>query len=194
MGKVLIPFDHEKGLRILENQCGFSRDDIRSKIFASRELTLYQTGKISSEEFFREITRIINLEIDFAEFSRIWNHSFTFAPIIDEAIIESLSKRFRMLILSDTNPLHFEFIRENFPVLRHFDEFVLSYEVGFQKPAPEIFLAAVERANCRARECFFTDDIAANADAARRTGIKAVQFVSPEQFRVDLDKIIANEQ
>lgn len=193
LGKVIVPYDHDRGLLLLEAHCGIAVDDLRRRIFASEELNSYQTGKISSIEFYEALKQILDLKMDFEEFARIWNHTFTLTPLIEEAVIENLAGKFRLLILSDTNELHFEFIRQKFPILQYFDEFVLSYKIGAQKPAEEIFRAAIEMANCRAEECFFTDDILTNVEAARKVGINAVQFVTSEQFQKDVGKIISRE-
>lgn len=190
LGKVIVPYDHDRGLLLLEENCGVAIDDLRRRIYASKELILYQTGKISSMEFYEALKQILNLKMDFKEFTRVWNHTFTLTPLIEESVIENLARKYRMLILSDTNELHFEFIRESFPILRHFDDFVLSYEVGALKPAEEIFRAAIEKANCSAEECFFTDDILANVEAARKIGINAVQFVTSEKFQEEIREII----
>lgn len=191
LGKVIVPYDHDRGLRLLEANCGVSVDDLRRRVYASEELNLYQTGKTSSTEFYEALKETLNLQMDFEEFARIWNHTFTLTPLIEESVIEDLAGKFRLLILSDTNELHFEFIRRHFPILRYFDDFVLSYEVGALKPSEEIFRAAVEKANCRAEECFFTDDILINVEAAGKIGMKAVQFVSSEQFQKDISKMIS---
>jgi glucose-1-phosphatase len=191
LGKVIVPYDHDRGLLILEEHCGISIDDLRTRIYASEELNSYQTGRIFSQEFYEALKEILNFRFDFEEFARIWNHTFILTPLIEESVIEKLAKKFRLLILSDTNKLHFEFIRQHFPILRHFDDFVLSYEVGALKPSEEIFRAAIEKAKCRAEECFFTDDILINVEAARKAGINAVQFVSSEQFQEDVSKFIA---
>lgn len=190
LGKVIVPYDHDRGLLILEKHCGISVDDLRARIYASQELNLYQTGKISSQEFYEHLKAILNFRFDFAEFTRIWNHTFTLTPLIEESVIEDLAGKFQMLVLSDTNELHFEFILENFPILRHFHDFVLSYKIGALKPSEEIFRAAIEKANCRAEECFFTDDILTNVEAAKKVGINAVQFVSSEQFQKEISKFI----
>ena len=63
-------------------------------------------------------------------------------------------------------------------MLRHFDDLVLSYEVKAMKPSPLIYREAIARAQCRPEECFYTDDIAAYVEGARREGIDAVQFES----------------
>ena len=73
-------------------------------------------------------------------------------------------------------------LREAYPMLRHFHDLILSYEVKAMKPRREIFQAAIARAGCRAEECFYTDDIAAFVDAAKSLGIDAVQFESVPQL------------
>ena len=60
--------------------------------------------------------------------------------------------------------------------MKHFDEAVLSFEVGFMKPDARIFEEAVRRAGCAAEECFYTDDIDGYVAAARLCGIDAVRF------------------
>ena len=90
----------------------------------------------------------------------------------------------------NTNELHFEFIKQNFPILQYFDDFVLSYEVGALKPFPEIFKTAIEKANCLPEECFFTDDRKPNVLGAQKIGIKAVQFLSVEQLTKSIQNII----
>lgn len=186
LGKVIVPFELDNQMKILEAVCDLNHAVIRQKIFAAEELMLFETGKISAAELFEVLKKQLNLRMNFAEFTAAWNSIFILEPIISENFIEKLSKKYRLIILSDTNELHFEFIRQNFPVLRFFDDFVLSYKVGFAKPSAEIFQAAVEKAGCAAEECFFTDDKEANVVGAATFGINAVQFVSAEQFEREI--------
>jgi len=91
-----------------------------------------------------------------------------------------------LVLLSNTNPIHFEMIRAAYPHLRHFHRLVLSHEVKAMKPAPEIYRAAIDAAQCRPEECFFTDDILEYVEGARLMGIDAVQFESREQIEREL--------
>ena len=188
LGKVIVPFELDNEMKILEAVCDFPHLEIKEKIFASNEVLLFEKGKISPEEFFDFLKNLLNLRMNFEEFVQAWNSIFSLEPILSENLIERLSKKYRLIILSDTNKLHFEFIREKFPILRHFDDFVVSYEVGFLKPAPEIFQAAVEKAKCLPEECFFTDDREINIEGAKKFGINALQFISAGQFEKELIK------
>jgi glucose-1-phosphatase len=189
LGKVIVNFDHSRIVQRIEQSCDFKSDEIFKIIFASNTTHDYELGKISSLEFFDEVKKLINLRMSFTEFADAWTCTFDLEPIISEKIIENLSQKYRLLVLSDTNELHFEFIKVNFPILRHFDDFVLSYQVGVVKPAPEIFYAAIEKANCLPEECFFTDDREVNVIGAEKVGIKAIQFISAEQFVEDLQNL-----
>ena len=79
-------------------------------------------------------------------------------------------------------------IVENYPLLRHFHAYVLSYKVRSMKPAPAIYQVAIEEAQCLPNECFFTDDIQENIDGALAMGIDAVLFESGTQIEAELRK------
>ena len=102
--------------------------------------------------------------------------------------MEALHRRYRLVLLSNTNGIHFPMVQERYPILRHFDEYVLSHEVRALKPSPKIYEAAVRAAQCRPEECFFTDDIASYVEGARQYGIDAVQFQSADQIERELKR------
>jgi HAD superfamily hydrolase (TIGR01509 family) len=90
------------------------------------------------------------------------------------------------VLLSNTNAIHFEMILATYPLLKHFDEFVLSYKVGVMKPAERIYREAITAARCDAGECFYADDVEHYVEGAKRAGIDAVRFESCEQIREEL--------
>jgi len=47
-----------------------------------------------------------------------------------EQLVRAIASRYRLVLLSNTNTIHFEMIRAAYPLLRHFHAFVLSHEVG----------------------------------------------------------------
>ena len=57
-----------------------------------------------------------------------------------------------------------------------FDGGIVSYEVGLKKPNPNIYKLLINECNLDPERCIFYDDKKENCDAARRIGIKAVQF------------------
>jgi FMN phosphatase YigB (HAD superfamily) len=185
LGRVLVHFDFQRGYRALEGLCPYSAAEISGRIFTTGLVNRFETGLIDSQDFYAQFSKQLGLSIDYSSFCGIWTSVFTEA-LLPESLLESLAARYRLVLLSNTNPIHFEMIRATFPHLRHFHRLVLSYEVGAMKPQPEIYQAAIEAAHCSAEECFYTDDIREYVEGARKAGIDAVQFESREQIEREL--------
>jgi FMN phosphatase YigB (HAD superfamily) len=186
LGRVLVDFDFQRGYRALEGLCPYSAAEIPGRIFPTGLVRRFETGLIDPRDFYAQFSSLLDLTIDYSRFCEIWNGIFMEA-LLPESLLESLAARYRLVLLSNTNPIHFESIRAAFPhLLRHFHGTALSYEVKAMKPQPEIYRAAIASAQCRPEECFFTDDILEYVEAARGLGIDAVQFESREQIERDL--------
>ena len=182
VGKVLIPFDFKRGYQALENLCGLTVPEIRQRIAASGLVMPFEKGLIETAEFVEQLSATLGLNSDHDGFCHAWSCIFH-DQLIPDATFAALAQRYRLLLLSNTNSLHFEMIRKNYSsLLEHFHDRILSFEVHAAKPEPEIFRATIQRAGCRAEECFFTDDLVENVEAARREGMDAVQFESAEQL------------
>lgn len=186
LGKVILPFDFGRGYRAMEGLCPYTASEIPARIGTTDLVSRFETGLVSPEDFVRQLSEILELRMDYARFCEIWSSIFLPDPLIPEALLEGLRKRYRTLLLSNTNAIHFTMIRERYPLLRHFDDYVLSYEIKCMKPSPRIYREAIARANCLAGECFYTDDIAAYVEAAKMEGIDAVQFQSCTQLEEEL--------
>jgi putative hydrolase of the HAD superfamily len=186
LGKVLVHFDFRRAYRELEPLCGIPVAEIPRRIAATGLVTRLETGLIEPRDFVAEISAALGVQLEYDEFRRIFSGIFG-ECLIPESLLESLARRYRLVLLSNTNALHFELLREDYAhMLRHFHRLVLSHEVRAMKPDPAIFHAAIEAAECRAEECFYTDDIAQFVDAARTLGIDAVQFESCDQLMREL--------
>jgi putative hydrolase of the HAD superfamily len=182
LGRVLVNFDFKRGYRALEGLCPYRAAEIPVRLSTGGLVERFETGLIEPRDFVTQMSAVLDLGIDYDRFCGIWSSIFT-ETLVPEAILAGLAKRYRLVLLSNTNAIHFEGLRESHAtLLRHFHELVLSYEVKAMKPRPEIFQAAIARAGCRPEECFYTDDIADYVAAARNLGIDAVQFESAAQL------------
>lgn len=186
LGKVIIPFDFSRGYAAMAPLCRYPEAEIRGRIGETDLVRRFESGLIEPEDFVRQLSERLELRTDYAGFCEIWSSIFLPDTLIPESMLEGLKKRYRLVLLSNTNVIHFEMVRKAYPLLRHFDAFVLSYEARAMKPSPLIYEKAVQEAGCQPEECFFTDDIAAYVEAAKRFGIDAVQFQSAEQLGSEL--------
>ncbi len=186
LGGVILPLDFARGYAAIAPACGLPVEEIPKRIAATGLIEPFETGRIEAREFARRVSEALGLKLSYEEFCRVWSAIFPQETLIREELFATLAGRYRLLMLSNTNEIHFDYIRKNYSFVRHFNGFVVSYEVGAMKPAAEIYRAAIERAQCPPEECFFTDDVAENVTAARRHGIDAVVFRSEEQLREEL--------
>lgn len=187
LGRVLIHFDFRRGYRALEGLCPYDAKEIPRRLADSGLVEQFETGLIEPREFVDRICGVLDLDVDYERFREIWSSIFT-GTLLPESMLEGLRRRYRMVLVSNTNALHFEMIRDTYGhMLRHFDDLVLSYEVRAMKPRAEIFQAAVESAGCRPEECFYTDDIAPYVEGARRMGIDGVVFESRAQLELEME-------
>jgi putative hydrolase of the HAD superfamily len=185
LGRVLVNFDFERGYRAMEPLCRYCAGEIRQRVQATTLAADFETGLIEPHDFVAKMARLLECEIDYDRFCGVWSSIFT-ETLVPDSLLSALAARYRMVMLSNTNAIHFRMIRETYPLMRHFHDFVLSYEVGAMKPRREIFERAIECAGCPAEECFYTDDIAEYVEAARPLGIDAVQFISAGQLEREL--------
>ncbi len=186
LGKVLIPFDFERGFRAMAELCAQPSAEIRKRLAATDLVMRFESGLVEPAEFVAELSRMLEMHCDYDGFCDIWSSIFLPDTLIPEAWLADLHKRYRLLLLSNTNAIHFKMIRDTYPIIGHFDDLVLSYEVKAVKPAPAIYQQAIAKAQCSAGECFYTDDVREYVEAARQLGIDAVQFQSATQLRQEL--------
>jgi putative hydrolase of the HAD superfamily len=186
LGKVLIQFDFKRGYRALEGLCPYTAAEIPRRLGGTDLVERFETGLVEPRDFVDQVSRILDLPLDYDRFCEIWSCIFT-ETLLPESLLEALAARYRLLLLSNTNALHFAMLRATYGhLLRHFHDLILSYEVRAMKPQPEIYRVALERAGCLPGECFYTDDIADYVEAARHLGIDAVQFESRQQIEREM--------
>jgi glucose-1-phosphatase len=188
LGKVIVPFDFQRSFAIMERLSPHKPDEIRRRLFAGDLVVRYETGLVESKAFVNEVCQILDMKAEYADFENFWCSIFLPETLIPESMVRSLRKRYRTLLLSNTNEMHYDMLERTYPILRHFDDRILSHRVGAAKPAPEIYKAAIRAAGCAPEECFFTDDLEENVAAARREGIDAVRFENLEGLELELHK------
>ena len=185
LGNVLVNFDHRIAVKKILSRTKKNEEDIYQLFFDSGLTKLYEEGKISSQDFFYRVKYSLGLDIDGDKFFSIWDDIFFETPLnlkIQDFLI-GIKGRYKLAMISNINENHFEFLRKKMPVFAEFDKLVLSYEVGFRKPAVEIYNAALRAVDARPEKAFYIDDRADLIKAAAGYGIKGITFSGEEAFR-----------
>lgn len=193
LGNVILPFNHyqiaEKLSQFTKNADFQDPKMIFSYLFnfENGAINGYEVGKVSSLDFFQSLKEHLQLTLSFEEFIPIWNDIFWENLEVSE-IIRSLKGKKRLGLLSNTNPLHFDYILSKFPVVKVFDKRFLSHEVGFKKPAIEIFQKALEWASVEPEEILFIDDMKQHVEVAVSLGMQGIHFTSCQDLKDNLIK------
>ena len=186
LGKVLIPFEWQRGYDAFAAASPYPPEEVRLRIKETGLFEGFERGKVEPHEVAERVSEVLGLSVTFDQFRVMWSSIFLPETIVPDGMLERLRRNYRLLLLSNTDSIHFHWVKEKYPILRHFDDFLLSFELGLRKPEPAIYREAISRARSEPGEVFFTDDRLDNVEGALQAGIDAVQFVSLEQLEQDL--------
>jgi len=185
LGNVLVNFDHRIAVKKILALTPKKEEDIYQLFFDSGITKDYEEGKIGSLDFFKRVTDSLGLDMDYSALLPIWNDIFFETPLnkkIQDFLIE-VKVKYKLVMISNINETHFKFLKKKMPIFGEFDKLILSYEVGFRKPAIEIYNAALKAAAAKNSGAFYIDDRQDLIEAASGLGIKGITFNGEEAFK-----------
>jgi len=188
LGNVLLPFDWGIARKRMCDHTGCSSRELENYFITTPHLTRLEIGQLTAQQFFEIVARDLRFSGNRAEFDEIWSDIFT----ADDAMLrlaQTLKGFYRRFILSNTLPQHIEFVFAKYPVLRDFDGHILSYEVGLVKPDRRIYELMVQQFGIVAERAVFIDDLLTNVEAARMTGLLAIQHKNFQTTRRELTRL-----
>lgn len=186
LGRVLVRIstDGEK-FGGLMRAMGIEPSEAFDRFWYASEVRMHMTGEMDPVEFFHAARDRFGLKYTYEDFIDAWCDLFQPMPGM-EALFHRVAERYRVGILSDTDPLHWVYIRNMMPWLSAVEKPTLSYNVGYLKPHPKMYEAAAENSEAKKECCLFIDDLIANVDGARYSGMPALLFHDAERLARDL--------
>ena len=178
LGKVLVDFDFELGMRQFAAKTSLSREDFERVIWDKHWIRRYERGEISTAEYHRHLCENGKLCMAIEEFEEAWSAVFLPELILPELLLMNLKERYPLILVSNTNEVHAAFIAKQYSVFDHFGHRILSHEVGSLKPDSKIYEEAIRVSGKKPESLFFTDDREENIEAALQLGIRAHLFRS----------------
>jgi len=180
-GNVIYGFDNLRILAGLSKLCGRSVGELATLLGESTLSPDYESGRLDSSEFLGGVSRLCGYSFEEDAFV----HAFTdiFTPIESTLdLIRRLASRYRLGLLSNTNPWHFERVIRPCEVFPLFHAVTLSHEVKAMKPDPRIYEDALAKLGLAAGECVFIDDRPEFAEAATRLGMHGITYTNYEKL------------
>ncbi len=167
----------------------YSLDDKKILELLDGELgTSYRLGKINKEDFWKKIFKELSIEADIDELEQEWISGYI---LIEETkqIILDLSKKYKIYYLSDGTPTRAKLLQDKYNFLDLFEDGIISHQVGFKKPSPEIYQALLKKVNLLPKEILFIDDKQSNLPPAQDLGIQTLLFITPEDLKEKLKNL-----
>ena len=188
LGNVLVNYDVKKAARRFSEAGGISQLRIWAHFFLSKFEQAYTRGEISTMEFYREASRVFKKPVSYKTFKHYWNDIFWENPGMDK-LLSRIKKHYPLYLISNTNSMHFTYIKKNFKLLRHFDRKFPSHEVRARKPDLKIYRRVLKKVRLKPQETVFIDDMKSFIQGARKAGMHAIRFRTRPQLIKDLRQL-----
>lgn len=182
LGKVLINFDYQiavEKFNQIEPGLGYKFLEHHQKNYHIHRA--FESGLLSESEFVNASLNGVDKKVDPPTFSQYYADIFTAHDDVI-SLLPLLKKSYKLILLSNTDPLHKKYGWERYEFLSIFDHLVLSFEVGAVKPEEKIYREVERLSQVPSEEHLYIDDIADYIEAAKKLGWDAIQFRNYEQL------------
>ena len=175
IGKVLLDFDYGIFVRRMAPRTQMDVPALDAFLNQSPLLAQYESGRLTSSEFFTVVQKETGFDGTEAEFAAYFEDIFT--PI-DEIITLQATLAARGLptyTLSNTNEMAVRHISRAYDFWPRFTGHILSHEVKALKPDPKIYEVFEEITGCLGTEIVYLDDRSENIVAGKNRNWNAIE-------------------
>jgi glucose-1-phosphatase len=185
IGRVLVRVDIRKAQLGLTKGLSLTPEELWSAIEKDPRWPDWQEGRMSARDWHLNLCKRLGISLGFEDFVKVWNSALDPEPIHPDSLFEKLSKSYRLGLLSNTDPIHVEYLEKTFSFFKYFPKPVRIYScsVGASKPNPLVFKEALRACKVTAGQAVYIDDIPAYVEAARALGCTGIQFRGAEELR-----------
>lgn len=182
VGRVIVRLDVGRALGALGADAGRSAEQVWSAIQADPLWHDWQEGRVAPHRWHEHLARRFGLQLSWEQFCQAWNSTLDPETLLDDDFFAGLAERYRLGLLSNTDPIHMAHPEAHFRFVRHFPVRVYSCVVGASKPDAAIYRRAIREAGVAPQQILYIDDVQAYVAAAEQAGLQALLFRSPEQL------------
>jgi FMN phosphatase YigB (HAD superfamily) len=141
-----------------------------------------ERGELNGAQLYELFQKELGYKGTPSQFRLLWCDHFT----LDRgsyALLKKTAKNVPTYLLSNTNAMHIDFIRERYEFPSVVRGAILSHELGLRKPDPAIYRAALKMSGTKAEETVFVDDLKPNVESAKKLGLIAIRFKTADDLR-----------
>jgi HAD superfamily hydrolase (TIGR01509 family) len=174
----------------------FGRDGLE-KALQSDLFQKIETGTVSTNEFWQNLQQFSRRDFTLESLVNAWNARLKTISTAKMNHLLELSKIYPLWLLSNTNEIHLEWIKNHisetfgahlFDVI--FQKQYYSNELKMKKPEKDIYQFVLNDASILPHETVFIDDLLANLTMPAALGIIPIHFQNEEQFQKELSALL----
>lgn len=181
LGGVVIDLDVKRTYEGFRRLFGEDVMNLEHGYLRSSLQTDYEIGAIDSEEFLDGLEALALEGVTRQDIIDAWNAMLIGIPKERALTLESLSDKYRIFILSNTNSIHEECFERMLPghekLSDIFEKAYYSHRIGCRKPDPEAFKVVLEGSGLKPGETLFVDDLELNIEAAKKLNLHTLHVM-----------------
>ena len=166
--------------------CQISPEDLKKFLEDHSVQTEYEKGLLTSSEITSLLNQKSHRKINEIDFMKAASNIFSLRPEMLDLLKQLKVIGYQLILLSNTNQCHFDFINKKYNFFHLFDHLILSYQVGSIKPEEKIFKYTLSKIVGLPKECFYIDDIPEYVEAGKQFGIDGHIYTSFSFLKKDL--------
>ncbi len=171
LGGVLFDVHLQDYVRCAGQTFSVNEQQISAATFASALWQKAEIGELDAQSFAAQVLKQLKRESSPQNLQR-WQDCWASVLHLRQGVTELLGKlKQPVAIWSNTDPVHARRLRELLDGASQ--HWLLSCELGVEKPDPDFYRQALQGMNSRAEQVYYFDDRQDNVDAARALGIRA---------------------
>jgi putative hydrolase of the HAD superfamily len=188
-GGVILNIDFFRTVIALSELGMGKAEDLLEMYNSSRLFDNFEKGLISPADFRSEMKKLLARPVTDIQLDEAWNALLLDMPPARITLLQSLKKRYRTFLLSNSNRIHYDFyVRE---LQRHhgipsfdelFEKAYFSFDIQLRKPSPEIFSFVAKAQGIHPEETLFIDDSQENIQAAAGLGFQCLHVRKGEDI------------
>lgn len=152
-------------------------------------ITPFETGDDDGSHFARAALEALELDMTPAAFLEVFDGWMQGPYPGALALVERIDPACRRAVLSNTNPVHWPRLIDDYRFAAPFERAFASHEIGARKPDPAAFEIVCDALDVTPRQVHFFDDNPECIDAARELGMAATRVLGLDELRQALTEL-----
>ncbi|MEE2614299.1 MAG: HAD-IA family hydrolase [Verrucomicrobiota bacterium] len=173
LGKVLLDFDYDIAIRRFSERSDAGIDKVHKLINSSVQYD-YESGKITTDEFFAYVKNGAGFQGDRSEFIDFFSDIFSPMEIMFKFFKRVKTAGIPTCVFSNTNEIAIQYISKQYSFYSCFDFYVLSFQEKGMKPDELIYRVVEKKTKKSGESILYIDDRLENIETGNRLGWQTV--------------------